>query len=436
MKIVYIVSGAGGMYCGSCLHANGLASALSRQGADILVAPAYTPIRTDEDNVSGDHLVFGGLNVYLQHKWGLFRRAPGFVNRLFDSPWMAKRLGKIDSSVRPEKLGPMTVSMLSGEEGRLSRELDKLVDWLAEEAKPDIVHLSNVMLVGMARKIRERLGVPVVCSLTGEDAFLEKLSEPHYGKARKLLRERAADLDGLIALCGYYADFMSGYLHVPRERCEVIHPGLDLTHYEEVDIKRPESNAEGKGDPVIGFLSRIDPDKGLHLLVDAWLRLIERPEFQNVRLRAAGYLARSDRKYLDKLLYKASQVAGEGRFEYIGSPDLAGKIEFLRSLDVMSIPSLIPESKGLPVLEAMAVGTPVVLPDHGVFRELVKGSGGGLTYKSSDVEQLTERLAELLLDPAKAKRLGAAGREAVQNRFHDQRMAERTLAFYDKVCKR
>src|SRR5919204_206290 len=86
MKIAYITAGAGGMFCGSCLHDNTLVAALLAQGNDALLIPTYTPIRTDEEDVSQRRVFFGGINVYLQQKLRLFRHTPWLVDRLFDVP--------------------------------------------------------------------------------------------------------------------------------------------------------------------------------------------------------------------------------------------------------------------------------------------------------------------------------------------------------------
>jgi hypothetical protein len=84
MRIAYIAAGAAGMYCGSCMHDNTLVLALQKMGVDIALIPTYTPLRTDEQNVSIDRVFYGGINVYLQEKLGLFRHTPWFVDKLFD----------------------------------------------------------------------------------------------------------------------------------------------------------------------------------------------------------------------------------------------------------------------------------------------------------------------------------------------------------------
>src|SRR6266404_4348447 len=217
MRIAYITAGAAGMYCGSCLHDNTLAAALLESGEDLLLVPTYTPLRTDEENVSQPRLFFGGINVYLQQKLSLFRHTPWFLDALLDRPSLVNLASKLSWSVDPSKLGAMTVSMLKGELERQKKELEKLVRWLEREARPDILHLSNAMLLGMAGEIR-KVGVPVVCSLSGEDVFLERLSEPFYSQAREALRERARHVEMFVSLNGYYADYMSTYLDVPRDR--------------------------------------------------------------------------------------------------------------------------------------------------------------------------------------------------------------------------
>ena len=65
MRVAYIAAGAAGMYCGSCIHDNTLATALLRRGVDITLLPTYTPLRTDEADISIDRVFYGGINVYL-----------------------------------------------------------------------------------------------------------------------------------------------------------------------------------------------------------------------------------------------------------------------------------------------------------------------------------------------------------------------------------
>lgn len=451
MKIAYIAAGAAGMYCGSCLHDNTLARALLDLGEEVILIPTYTPLRTDEADVSEDRVFFGGINAYLQQKIPLFRYTPRWMDRLLDSPRLLNLVSRRSSSVDPAKLGDLTVSMLQGELGNQRKEVDKLVDWLIDEVRPDVVHLSNSMLLGMARKIDQRCGPPVVCSLSGEDIFLEKLQPPHYAQARELLKQRAAEVAAFTALNDYYANFMADYLEVERENVHVIPHGMDLSDYP------PPPRGEGPGEGVsaapttinpkqanlhttstsqtrrIGYLARICHDKGLHLLVEACQHLAHTQPGLEFELHAAGYLGEGDRDYFTKLKQKIDSGPLAGRFHYAGEVDRDQKIAFLQSLHLFSTPTVYQESKGLPAIEALAAGVPVVLPDHGSFPELIAQSGGGLLHAPLDHRHLAEQLARLLNDAEHASTLANAGHNHVHIHRTSQQMAQQTLALYGKL---
>lgn len=417
------------MYCGSCLHDNTLAAKLLELGEDLVLVPIYTPLRTDEVDVSVPRIFFGGINVYLQQKWPLFRRTPRWLDRWLDHPALLGRLGSRASSVDPAQLGDLTVSMLRGEAGNQRKELEKLVDWLLDEVQPEVVHLSNSMMLGLARMIGQRCGPPVVCSLSGEDIFLEKLTHPHYEQARELLRERAADVKAFVAMNRYFADFMAEYLDVDRRRIQVIPHGL---HLEGHGQRLPPVPGAA---PRIGYLARVCHDKGLHQLVEACELLAERTDLGTIELHAAGYLGAGDRTYLRQLQRRAERGPLAGRFHYHGELDRPEKIAFLQSIHVFSTPTVYRESKGLPALEALANGVPIVVPDHGAFTELVADTGGGLVHQPHNPTDLAERIAELLGDAERADQLGRAGQQAVHARYHAEAMARGTLGLYQDLLR-
>jgi len=429
VKIAYLAAGAAGMYCGSCLHDNTLATALLALGEDVVLVPIYTPIRTDEGDVSEQRVFFGGINAYLQQKVPLFRYTPRWLDRWLDHPALLRLLAGRGASVDPAKLGAMTVSMLSGELGNQRKELDKLVDWLLDEVKPDVVHLSNSMMLGLARMISERCGPPVICGLSGEDIFLEKLGAPYYEQARQILCQRAAEVHAFTALNNYYADFMTDYLSVERQRIHVIPHGLQLEGH--------GGRQEPTNKPLrVGYLARICQDKGLHLLVEACELLIEHFELPEIELHAAGYLGAGDRGYLRQLQNRANLGPLAGKFHYLGEVDRAGKIEFLQSLAVFSTPTVYRESKGLPLLEALANGVPAVVPAHGTYPELLADTGGGLLCKPHDATDLAAKLARLLQNREQARAFGQAGQAAIRLRYHCRAMAEQTRLLYAELIQR
>jgi glycosyltransferase involved in cell wall biosynthesis len=425
MKIVYLAAGAGAMYCGSCLHGNTLAAALCGAGQDCLMAPLYTPIRTDEENVGIERVAFGGINVYLQQRWALFRHTPWALDRLLDWPRLLRWATGRSASVRPEHLGPLAVSMLEGEHGRQRKEVEKLVRWLERDIRPDVVHLNNALLIGVARQITRRLGVPVVCSLTGEDSFLEKLPQPHRSRALDVLRERSGEAAALVAMNGYYAEFMAGYLGVPASGIRVVPPGLNLAGHG-TRTSRP-------GPLTIGYVARVCPDKGLHLLAAALALLAADASMPPVQVWAAGYLDAADRPYFAEIRRQIDDAGLDDRFHYVGQLDRAAKIAFLQSLDLFCLPTVYRESKGLSVFEAWANAVPAVLPAHGAFPEMIADTGGGVLCAPNDPAALAAGLKRMLMDAPFAAQCGRQAQQAVHERYNAEVMARRMIEVYRGV---
>ncbi len=429
MRIAYITSGAAGMYCGSCMRDNTLAAALIAEGHDALLIPTYTPIRTDEDDVSQSRVFFGGINVYLQQKFSLFRYTPRWLDRFLDFNWLLNWVSRFAVNTQAQQLADLTISMLQGDLGHQAKEIDKLVDWLASDVKPDIVNLSNVLIAGMAHRLRDRLKVPVLASLQGDDIFLELLPESYRKQAIELIGGHASHMQGFIATSRYYANFMSEYLRIPRERIDVVYPGIKLKGH---DIPKAQGQPSRGLEPVIGYFARICPEKGLHHLVDAFCLLRQMPDAPPCRLHVSGWMGEHNRAYFMEQRAKLERANLLGYFTYTESPDHAGKVRFLQSIDILSVPTTYREPKGLYVLEAWANGVPVVQPAHGTFPELIDATGGGVLVPPDDPAALASALRRLLEQPAERQRLGRLGHVAVHQRFNDAAMARATLRVYER----
>jgi glycosyltransferase involved in cell wall biosynthesis len=428
MRIAYITAGAAGMYCGSCLHDNTLAAALLALGHDALLIPTYTPIRTDEPNVSQGRVFFGGINVYLQQKVPLFRHTPWMLDRLLDAPRLLRWVSRFAVKTQAERLGDLTLSMLRGEHGHQRKEVAKLAHWLATEVRPEIINLTNALISGMVPEIKRRLPVPVLCTLQGDDVFLESLPEPHKSESLALIREHCRQIDGFVATSSYYADFMTGYFGIPRDRIAVIYPGLNLSGHG--GSFNPEPAATEGRPPTVGYFARISPEKGLHVLADAFQILHD--QNRPCRLRVSGWLGGQNRPYFENIRSRLQRAGHGDHFHHVDSPDHASKVRFLQSLDVLSVPTVYREPKGLYVLEALANGVPVVQPRHGSFPELLEATGGGLLVNPEDPADLARGLAQVLDNLPLRQELGRKGKEAVHAHFHAERMARETLDFYRK----
>jgi glycosyltransferase involved in cell wall biosynthesis len=417
------------MICGSCLHDNALATALRALGHDAILIPTYTPIRTDEIDVSAGRVFLGGLNVYLDQQSDWFGRLPRVARRLLDRPWLLRAAGRLAATPDYAALGELTLSMLRGEHGRQRAEVERLAAWLAADVTPDILTLSNVLISGIAPAFKHRLAVPVLAYLQGDDIFLSALRPEHRRQAIALIRENAAAIDGFIATSRDYADHMADYLGLPRTKIDVIHPGITTAHHAGPHAPRTEPPY------AVGYFARIAPEKGLHVLADAFLRLRQMSGCPPCTLRAAGWLGSHHKPYLAAVRKQFADAGLADAFELADAPDVAGKVRFLRGVDVLSVPATYREPKGLYVLEALANGVPVVQPARGSFPEVVGATGGGLLVAPDDPADLARGLHRLLTDTALRLELGRKGREAVHDQFSAAGEARRAAALYQRFVR-
>jgi glycosyltransferase involved in cell wall biosynthesis len=413
------------MFCGSCLHDNTLVRQLHRLGVDIHLIPTYTPIRTDEQSAAIDRVFFGGINVYLEQKVPLFRYLPAWLTTWLDRPGLLRWATSAGIETDARQLGSMTLSMLRGRHGFQRKEVRKLVRWLHAELRPDLIVLTNSMLAGCLPALKETLPVPVLVNLQGDDAFLDNLVEPFRTQVLDRIRELMVRADGFLVNSRYYAEHMAAYLDLPAEKLHQVPLGIDVDGF-----ARPPVQRAADGPPVIGYLARLTPAKGLHLLVDALLRLHDRRVCDGFRLQIAGWLGKSDEAYAHEQFDRLRAAGLEAAFTYAGTVDRAEKIAFLHGLDLLCVPTTYREPKGLYVLEALAAGVPVVQPAHGAFPELLGATGGGRLTTPHDPEALADAIAELLADPDRRRVLGQTGQQTVLRDFNADAMARQTLAVY------
>jgi glycosyltransferase involved in cell wall biosynthesis len=413
------------------MHDNTLASALTRLGVDVQLIPTYTPIRTDEEDVSIDQVFLGGINVFLEQQVPGYRFLPSFVRSLLDRPSLIRWATRRAASTSPRSLGALTVSMLRGDQGYQATEVARVCDWLSKTSHPDLVNFSNVLIAGCVPHLKRQLNVPVVVTLQGDDIFLESLPEPYKSQSLAEIRKLVEHIDAFLTHSQYYSRHMSDYLDIPSEKFRVVPLGIDTRDFPPLDddavVGRSTVVGRSPDRLTIGYLARLAPEKGLHVLVDAFIELRQREATRDVRLEIAGWLGENNRAYAEAEFAKLRAAGLQDHYHYAGSIDRAEKVAFLRRLDVFSVPTTYREPKGLFVLEALAAGVPVVSPSHGAFPELIAATGGGRLVTPNDPFALADELEKMLLDQAGRHRLGQAGAKAVHERFNADVMARATL---------
>ncbi len=418
MRVVQLIPGtANTFYCQNCMRDAGAARSMRQAGHDVTMVPLYLPLLNAElESPTETPLFFGGINVYLQQKWSLFRRTPRTVDRLFDAQrllrWAAGRSGMTDA----RELGETMLSMLRGDAGRQSKEYHRLMDWLCERDRPDVVVLSNVLLSGFVPSLRRRLGAAIVCLLEDEDEFLDELPDDVQRQAERLIAEHCRRIDRFIACSRYYAEVARRRFDVADGKLSVIPNGIDTARYGPA----PDSPAV----PTIGYLSRMHQDKGLDTLAEAFAALKRNDATRHAKLRIAGGSTPDDRPFVRRVRRIIDRAGVGTDVQVLGNLDFDERLAFLRSLSVLSVPTRRPEAFGMFILEALACGVPVVQPDHGAYGEVLGATGGGRLYAPGDGQALAAALGDVLTDPAGARQEALGARRAMDERFSVLKMAE------------
>jgi len=430
MRILHLVPGSGGtFYCQNCVRDRALVRALRKAGHDVIMVPLYLPMFGEEGSVGAKApIFFGGVNMYLREKLPFLRSMPQWLDRLLDSPWVLRQAAAREQSTNAADLGPMTLSMLRGRRGNQQKEFDRFLEWLTGQDKPDIIHVSNALLLGFAPAIKDAVDVPIVCSLQDEEPWIDAMHPPYGGYVWEAISENAKCVSRFVSTSTWYAERMTTRMGLAPDRVSVVFPGV------ETDDAAPAPLDFDP--PVIGFLERLSRGQGLGLLVDAFITLKRLPRFKNLRLRATGGCTPADQRFREEIQAKLRGGGMGDAVEFIEDFQLAQRGEFLRSLSVLSVPVPGGEAFGLQLLEAMAQGVPVVQPAEGSYPEIVNATGGGLLYDPGDPNGLTRALQSLLEHPDEARRLGRQGRAAILAQFNMDRVVREMIAVYTAVLEK
>jgi glycosyltransferase involved in cell wall biosynthesis len=387
----------------------------------------------EEDQSRGTPVFFGGVSVYLEQKTGFFRRAPQWLHGMLASPAVLKWAGSKAGKTRAADVADLTISMLRGEEGNQARELDQLISFLKSQPRPDAVCLSNAMLAGLVRKLKSGLRCPVVLTLQGEDHFIDSMPEPARTEVWRTLAERASEADVFVAPTRYFGERMRERLGFPAAKLRVVHNGINLDGYSMVSDA--EAHVQGAGPPVLGYFARMCREKGLDVLVDAFLHIRERGKVPNLRLHIGGGCGPGDEEFVEQQTAKLRAAGVLADVEFHPNLSREKKLEFFHELTVFSVPALYGEAFGLYLIEAMAAGVPVVQPRVAAFPELVEATGGGKLCEPEPLA-LGQAIERLLLDEDRLRALGEKARHSVYAGFSVERMAREMVRVFADASAR
>jgi glycosyltransferase involved in cell wall biosynthesis len=334
--------------------------------------------------------------------------------------------------------GEMTLAMLSTDDRRFGKEMDQLIDWLKKDP-PDILCLSTALQAGMIRELKQRLNVKVICCFQGEDTFLDGLPDPFRIACWRELAARVRDADMLISPSVFYADLMKHRLGPDGLAIDVMPNGINMDGYEPL----PEKD----GPPVIGFLARLCRDKGVEIMVDAFIHLRTVLGHPNARLHLAGAATADNAKLIASLQQRIASAGLTDHVRWQTNICRDEKVAMLRSLTLFSVPAIYPEAFGLYVIEAMASGVPVVQPSSASFPEILARAAGGVLVPCDDfasnnpdshaARSLPIALAlawhDLLQHPEKIREMAALSRQSAEKFHHVSVMRDQFLSLAKKL---
>ena len=421
MKILYLSGGAGNFICGTCVRDRQLVGGLEGLGHEVQVLNLYLPWYPNTEPADKNPIFFGGINVYLQHKSGFFRGIPRWADGWLNTRPILKLVAGRAGASTPQDMAELTISMMDDGAGNQGKELERMCRWLKRRPRPDVICLSNALLCGLAGGLRAALQAPVYCTLQGEETFLGAFDPSAETRAWEALRDRVTDIDGFIAVSSEYGRRMAERLNLDSEQIHVASNGMDL---EPKDTEDPTSESNPSGG-IIGYLARMTKEKGLHLLIEAFIHLrTQMSEQENLpRLRVAGVVTRVDEPYFEAQKRRIHEAGLADAVDFLPNLPEPQKDAFLQDIDVLSVPADATESFGLYVLEALGHGVPVIGPDHAAFPEIFARTGGGILVPPDDPLALASELQRILSEPDLRQSLGSRGRQGVQAEFGADRMA-------------
>ena len=428
MKIAYLVTGSGdSFYCSNCHRDRLYASSIRELGDnEVTAVPLYLPpLGEDFGEEFENPVFFGAVSMFLRERVKMFEHLPSFMDKIFDAPPFLRFAAKKAGTTRTEGFEETTLNMIRGNDPSRIKEISRLSKHLSENGKPDIIHLSNALIMGLARQLKDVLGSKVICSLQNEDDWIDEMVEPYRTQAWKLIGEESVNIDKFISPSKYFKELVVEKTGINPDQIEVVPSGLEENGFQNL-------TKTGKT-PAIGFYSRLSYPNGLDKLVDAYILIMKEGEIPDMQLHICGGYTADNKHFIKEQLHKIKRNDLDHLVKLYSAFHGKQKEEFFSSIDIMSVPVRKADASGLYILTANSAGVPVVQPATGAFPEIIEMSGGGITYSPDTVEQLAKSLTDLIKDKEQLLSLGKNGRERVPELLSTRKMAEGIMKVYKNV---
>jgi glycosyltransferase involved in cell wall biosynthesis len=416
MKVLFIVPGSGdSFYCGNCFRDNLQANALRKAGHDVIVMPLYLPFKYPSFQADTP-LFFPATTFFAAERFFNKGGMPRWISRLLESKLMLRIASSFSGTTSAVGLEDMTLAMIYGADAVFAEQVNIMLDWIKNHEKPDVIHLSTTLLIGVARAIKQQINIPVVCSLQDEELWIDSMESPFTIVAWQGIAANSGYIDKFITTSEFYKKIITA--RIPQiTKVEVIYPGVDVSKY---------ASREYPADPTIGFFYRMNRENGLGILAEAFVKLKKRNTIPNLKLKVAGGYTAKDRRFLKEV--KRILQPYMNYVDLCSMYDPENHADFYKQTTIISVPVTFDESVGLYLCEAFAAGRPAVEPATGSFPEIT--GEAGIVYSPNDSDALADAIEKLLTDKTLFEHCCAKALEMSENRYNDAIMAEKLLMSY------
>ncbi|MDR2979247.1 MAG: glycosyltransferase family 4 protein [Bacteroidales bacterium] len=423
MKILFIVPGSGDpFYCGNCFRDNLHANALWKAGHEVIVMPLYLPLK-HESFKGNTPLFFPAVSFYIAQKFFTRKSMPKWMENILNTRTALNIAASFSGSTSAEGMEGLTLSMIHGEGQAFNEQVKLLVNWIEKQEKPDIIHLSSSLVIGIAKAIKQKIDIPIICSLQDEEVWVDHLKEEYATIAWKGISDNLKYIDQFVASSEFYKGI--ALRRIPEiQNIEVVYPGINREKYASADY--PENQ-------IIGFFYRMNRENGLHILAEAFVKLKEKESIPNLKLKIGGGYTSVDKKFLKQVKKTLEPFMND--VIWSDSYSLDDHQQFYKGITALSVPLTFDEGVGLYLCEAFAAGRPAVEPATGSFPEIV--GNAGVLYEPNDSQSLADALEKLLINETLLSQSKENALHLSATRYNDKISAEKLIEIYknsSKIC--
>jgi len=282
--------------------------------------------------------------------------------------------------------------------------------------KPALIHLNNHLNSQLSGMLLARtLGIPCVSH------------QRDYESRSWVTRWLGGCVDHHIAISDSVKQNLIG-IGIDPAKISVVRDAVDIEAW---NPDRKHGNLRGafgviNGERLIGMFGRVVRWKGQHVFVRAMQEVCK--VSQDVRGFIVGDESDGDSAYMEEVVQQLQRLELDSRIFMTGyRDDVRG---LMSMMDIVVHASVRPEPFGMVIIEAMAMGKPVVATEGGGPSEIITHGKSGILVPRGDSESLASAIRVLLENPTYAKELGEAGRRVVVERFTSSQQAQEIMQIY------